>query len=405
MNNGRVLLIHDQTSNDQRFESVVKFLPDQWQSKTVVTGAEALKVLDEESFDVVVCAGRLSDVDGGPELLKDIGGRYPGTLRFLVMQCALDKSVIHKTWSVVHQYIWLDCTPENIALLISDSLKLHQVLANDNLRQRIAVIGSLPSSPEVHSRLICALQDDNVSIAQIAELVGQDVGIAAKVLSTANSAGFGLRGRVDNLLQAINTLGMDTVVSIVFAAGAFNQFKAPALAGYSVESVHNHGIAVGTRARLVAHAFGMDNTLTNNAMLAGTMHDIGKLVMITHFQDEFQRSVQQAEKLSISLHEAETNIMGVNDAVIGAYMLSLWGLQDSIVEAVAWHGSPSEASSPIITPLTAVHLAYATERDECKRIRDDKLSAIDLAYLDALGITEQLPTIRNFCSGAVAVPV
>ncbi|MFH1686422.1 MAG: response regulator [bacterium] len=403
MSNGCVLFINDQAEGDHRLEAVVGLLPENWQSRSAAGGSEALKALGEGSFDVVVCAGRLPDVSG-PELLKTIGHQHPGTLKILVMDGDVDKSIIHQTWSYVHQYVGSDCTPANLAHLIGDSFKLHCALTDDHLRRRIAAIGALPSPPEMHTKMVRALLDENVSLAKIAELVGQDVGVAAKVLSTANSAYFGLRSRVDNLTQAINTLGMDTVESIVFAAGAFSQFNASPLAGYSLESIHDRGIAVGARARLVAHVFGMDSILTNNAMLAGTLHDIGKLVMLCCFKDEFRRSVEQAEQRSIPLHQAELEVMGVTDAMIGAYLLSVWGLQDAIVEAVAWHSTPSEVSSPVITPLTAVHLAYATDRDERKRIHDVKLSTIDAAYLDSLGITGQLPTIRNFCSGAVATP-
>ena len=399
MSTRRVLFVDGQPGEDNDLKKTQAQLTGDWDSRVVCTGREAQAALAETPFDIVVSQMALPDMSG-TELLRDVSNRCPAATRFLILNPDTDKAAIHESWLYVHQYVSSPCRPESLVALLNDTLKLYDLLSDEGLRARIAAVGSLPGCPEIHNQLMQELKNENSSIRKLADLVSQDVSITAKVLATANSALFGLRNRVDNVVQAIITLGIDTVASIVFTAGVFSQFKNPKLTGFSLESIHSKGMTIGAKARLVAHAFGLDAMLTTDALLAGTLHDIGKLVMLTSFEDEFSQALQLAEKDSIPLHQAQHSILGVTDAAIGAYLLSLWGLRNSIVEAVAWHYTPSETSAPIITPLTAVHLAYATDWDHCHKIRDDKMSVVDVEYLTTLGIADQLSGIRGFCSGA-----
>jgi len=396
----RILCVENKSEENKNIEQIHKQLTDGWESKIVFSGEEAFEEINKSPYNIILCRKQLSDMSG-TELLKKVNSQHSDTLRFMMIDKDIDRNTLHESWSVVHQFVSSSNKPEAVVSMINDSMKLHTFLSNKELCARIAAVGTLPSLPEIHNKLVGELKNENTSIQKIAHLIGQDVGITAKVLATANSAFFGLRNRVENITQAINTLGIDTVEGIVFAAGVFGQFNNPNMPGFSLESIHNRGIAVGTKARMIAHAFGLNNILINDSLLAGTLHAIGQLVMLTSFKDEFCKALELANKESISFHEAQIKILGVSDAAIGAYLLSLWGLRDTVVEAVAWHYNPCEASTPTISPLTAVHLAFATDLDECNNIKKKDKSAVDIKYVDALGISNQLPSIRSLCTSSM----
>ncbi len=400
MNTQRILLVEYQSSENNDIEQIHEKLTDDWDSKIVLSGEEAIREVNESPYNIVICKMQLSDMSG-TDLLKNITNEHSETLRYMIIDKEVDRNTMHESWSIVHQFISSPCNPELVVSMVNDSMKLHNFLSNKELCDRIAAIGTLPSLPEIHNKLVEELQNENTSIQKIANLVGQDIGITAKVLATANSAFFGLRSRVENITQAINTLGIDTVEGIVFAAGVFGQFDNANLPGFSVESIYNRGIAVGTKARMIAHAFGLNNMLTNDSLLSGTLHAVGQLVMLTSFKDEFCEALELSRGESIPFYKAQMKVMGVSDAAIGAYLLSLWGLRDTVVEAVAWHYNPSEAAASIISPLTAVHLAYATDLDECNNIKKNDKSAVDISYLDTLGISNQLDSIRSLCTSAI----
>jgi HD-like signal output (HDOD) protein len=61
----------------------------------------------------------------------------------------------------------------------------------------------------------------------------------------------------------------------------------------------------------------------------------------------------------VPLFEAERETIGATHAQVGAYLLGLWGLPDSTVEAVAFHHEPASCTLRTFAPLTAVHAANA----------------------------------------------
>jgi len=385
---------------EDQFQRVPGALGDNWQAEAVGTGEEALAKLAESPADAVVCCMDLQGMSGS-ELLKQVSEQYGGAVRFLVYG-ASQREVFLQSVGSVHQYIPSPVDPASLAKSLENSLSLHGLLTDEKLCSRLMAIKSLPSPPEIYSQLVVELSDGDASMQKIADLIGKDVSITAKLLQMVNSAYFGLPNRVGSVLHATNLLGLDTVKSIVFSAGAYQQFDAPPIPGFSIESIYNHSVMVGAKARLLATAFGLNRKLIEESLMAGMMSDIGQLVMLTNFADELQEAFHLATERSIPLDRAEREIFGVSDAKLGAYLLKLWGLPDSILEAVALHYVPHKTAKPAMNALAAVHLAYATDWDETHNIHDETLSVVDMEFIEALGIADQLTSLRGFCSCEIA---
>ena len=66
--------------------------------------------------------------------------------------------------------------------------------------------------------------------------------------------------------------------------------------------------------------------------------------------------------------------------------MGLWGLPDTIVEALAFHHRPSSCKAKSFTPLTAVHAANALSHGDLSLNTADSPSHIDIAYLSKLGL-------------------
>lgn len=99
------------------------------------------------------------------------------------------------------------------------------------------------------------------------------------------------------------------------------------------------------------------------------------------------------------LHEAEKATIGATHAEVGAYLLGLWGLPDTIVEALAFHHSPGKCLNTAFSPLTAVHVADALcyERSEFEKpLRE---SQMDADYLRTLRLLDNLPAWKEISQG------
>lgn len=277
-----------------------------------------------------------------------------------------------------------------------------QMIQNAAMRERIAAIHNLPTLPETYNRLMGELGKPDVSMSRIAAIVARDVAITAKLLQVANSAVFGLRTPIESVVQALNMIGIENVRGIVLAAGAFQIEVSAKIPGYQPHEIYGRAVNVGTKSRFIAYSFGLKRQEVDDALTAGLLHDVGKLILLTNFVSEFEKALQKSKHEAITLHRAQEDVLGADDAIIGAYLLSTWGLPTPIVDAVAYHYTPSKSGNASLDANAAVHLAWASEHDRQLRKGDPTPSAFDLAYTDALGVTGQLSSFVGLAPEAVS---
>ena len=79
---------------------------------------------------------------------------------------------------------------------------------------------------------------------------------------------------------------------------------------------------------------------------------------------------------------------------MAAYLLGLWGLPATIVEAVAFHHTPGNSDVHSFSPLTAVHAANILEHELSKAEPCGRKEEFDARYLAAIGVQDRLERWR-----------
>ena len=156
---------------------------------------------------------------------------------------------------------------------------------------------------------------------------------------------------------------------------------------------------VGAYAKRIARIEATDQRSVEHSFTAGLLHDVGKLVLATNLPQEYRSALVRVVRERISLQEAEASQFGVTHAEVGAYLLGLWGLPDSVVTAAAFHHDPMKHPTEHFDPLTAAHVANALEHERHSKSRNGTHSAVDEAYLVMVGLAERLPVWRELCQG------
>jgi HD-like signal output (HDOD) protein len=156
-------------------------------------------------------------------------------------------------------------------------------------------------------------------------------------------------------------------------------------------------MAVGTHAYAIAKAEKFETKATDDAFMAGMLHDMGKLVLISSLGDQYREALNFAHNNHTSLIEAEKEYFGATHAEVGAYLLGLWGFPDPIVEATAFHHCPRRCSATSFGSLTAVHAANALDYELRSDVSDECSIQIDLEYLNELGLADRLSAWREVC--------
>ncbi|MCS7235332.1 MAG: HDOD domain-containing protein [Armatimonadota bacterium] len=198
------------------------------------------------------------------------------------------------------------------------------------------------------------LDDLGSSAEQVAEAIGRDPVLAARVLRLANSALYMRTRRVATLRDAVVLVGFAAVRSILVTAVAYDAFARGA-PGYGMDRTQlwQHALAVGTVARHLAQARGLG---AEAAFVAGLLHDIGKMALSHSLQEQYQ-AVLEAVRGGADFVQAERAVLGWDHAQVGAEAARRWNLPESLVQAIEYHHRPDELDDPGLAD--AVHVADA----------------------------------------------
>lgn len=328
---------------------------------------EADRLMDETPFDVVVAAGNAADGEG-PKALARIGGSRPG-LRRLYVSSDRDS----ERTGIADQYLWRPFDSERLRVAILATRHLGGRVAFHRLAELTRGGMKLPSLPDIYVRLQEEIRSPDPSMERIGQLVATDPAVSIKVLQIVNSALYGLRNEVGDISQATRLLGMNTVSSLVLAAGVFRQ--AEGLGRRLVEGLWQESLRVSTLARLIAVECGFPRQVVETTQLAGLLHDVGDIVLYQNWPDEFLQ-VDMADRLP-----DERSRFGATHADVGAYLVATWGLPSAVVGTVANHHDPSFEGTSVPGPTVAVHVARGLVTSGMDPVRAD----LDRSHLDAVG--------------------
>jgi HD-like signal output (HDOD) protein len=326
-----------------------------WQMVFVESAAQAIAELERAPFDVIITDMRMPGTDGA-ELLKVVSERWPDVVR-IVLSGYAERDQALRLVPVAHQYLSKPCDAQRLVKAIERCVALRTtLLPNGELRARVGRIRALPMMASVHARLQAGMASEGLDVQETAAIVASDPVTAAKVLQLANSAFFRLAKPVSNIDQAVAYIGVAALRSVLPSPAVFRPWpeEGPMReVDFGRLQAHSHAMAAGTQ------AVAGEAPWADEALLAGLLHNIGYWVLAQEAPRQLAEAIVVAARERIALHVAETRIIGASHAQVGAYLLGIWGLPPSVVEAVAHHHDPAALTQPQFGPLAALALARA----------------------------------------------
>ncbi|HIG27988.1 MAG TPA: HDOD domain-containing protein [Verrucomicrobiales bacterium] len=133
-----------------------------------------------------------------------------------------------------------------------------------------------------------------------------------------------------------------------------------------------------------------DQKLSEEAFTAGLLHDVGKRVLASNLPEDYEKAVELAQVEHRQMWEAESEVFKATHAETGAYLLGLWGMPVTLVEAVPLHHFPNQCFSNEFNSLTAVHVADALIHDQQSASDGGADSLLDMDYLKKLGLDDRV---------------
>ncbi len=394
----RILFVDDETKVLEGLRRMLRGLRRQWHMEFAEGGRQALRFLADAPFDVVVTDMRMPGMDGS-ELLAEVARLYPATVRIILSgQC--DRATVLKAVGPAHQFLTKPCDSELLKTTVAKACQSRDRLANDSLRQLVSRTNAAPSLPDVYWKVLAELGAADASMQRVSDLIAQDVAMSAKVLQLTSSSFFGTPQRVSDPRRAASLFDLDTIRALFTSTDTFRSpfDVSETLEEQFIQAVVEHSLTVAQNAKAIAAAEHCEPGLVEDAYLAGMLHDLGVLVFADHLADRYSAYIHESQSQRTPIWTFEKSDFGVTHADVGGYLMALWALPDTIVDATIWHHSPSDSGDRSFTPLTAVHVADALTSDRFSRTVEADY-AIDRPYLDRLGLIDRLDAWRALCQG------
>lgn len=216
--------------------------------------------------------------------------------------------------------------------------------AQRDIRTEIRRINDVVSFPPAVTEILQAVSAGDATLTRIASLIGSDPAMTAKILHVANSPFYGLRRDVTDIPQALRILGLDEIGHLVLTY----QMKSRLLSldemqRVSLERLWRHSVSVAVTARLIAERFRLPTE--GKEYTAGLLHDMGKLVIIQHFSEQYRSIETLVSGGGITDLEAERQLLAIDHTEIGKQLGEKWRLPKEYLDAMQYHHRPSSSST------------------------------------------------------------
>ncbi len=361
----RVLFVDDEAAILEGLRAVLRPQRREWDMVFALGGPAGLAEIEASKFDVVVTDMRMPIVDGA-ELLTRVKQLQPHAVR-LVLSGQTDAQTALKSVFTAHQFLAKPCDAEKLRSVVKRCCELNEVLAADELKSLAGDVSLLPSAPTTYLAITKALANPNTSIGDVARIIEREPTLCAKVLQVANSAFFGLPRAVSSVNQAATYLGTlalrDLALAMETMAASHPAQRLLPAATYRAFQVN--ALAVGLLGR---RWYGSERRKADDAFLAGMLRDLGHLVLVTRHARQPTDEAQHA--------------------ALSAYLLGLWGIPHSVLEAVAFHEQPQRVEHDALELMDVVHLCDAIVSERAPS-PFQAAPLLDVTRFVALGVSPQ----------------
>jgi HD-like signal output (HDOD) protein len=228
----------------------------------------------------------------------------------------------------------------------------------------------VPSRAGAAAAVVSVANDPDSSASDLARTISCDPGLTSRVLALANSAYYGLSGRVTRPDFAVSVVGFDTVraLACTISLGLDDPDAVPA-------GFWDQACITAASANVLAACFG---AVGPDAFCLGLLHTIGS-AMLHKIRPVSALCLPLSGGTGLDLCAAERAEFGADHAEIGARILGAWNFPPLFCELIGRHDqAPPRDAAPLARALHAARVctsAVLADEAELPRAR----SALDAA--------------------------
>lgn len=211
------------------------------------------------------------------------------------------------------------------------------------------------SLPDVYLRLREVMDSGEASMEDVAQVLSLDPALAARVLRIANSAFYGFRSQVDTVSRAAGILGMQKIHDLALAACVSKAVEGLNNPLMDLNTFWYRSVHCGFLAKQIAEGAGMRQA--ESLFVRGLLHDIGHLVLFSHYPEESRQALACSEQGLEARLAAEREGIGIDAMQLVAELSRIWQLPASFVDTFSHLMQPQQAPSPLAREVAMLNIA------------------------------------------------
>ncbi len=204
-------------------------------------------------------------------------------------------------------------------------------------RMKVEKLSNLPTLPHLMIKFSKMIKDPTTSIADFGEEIGKDQTLTSKMLRLVNSAYYGFPGRISTVTQALVLLGFDAVKGLIVTSNVFSNITPEAF------PLWRHSMLVSLACRQIGAKLNIPDL--EEIIVAGLLHDIGKVIFYMEEPDTYRLVVRKAVELEMPVWKAEQEFLGFDHATLGEWLCEKWLLPEKLKIPIAFHHRPEQAKA------------------------------------------------------------
>ncbi len=225
----------------------------------------------------------------------------------------------------------------------SQIIKAVQNFTTRRIHQRLEETLDMPPMPETAQRIIDLRMDPDAESEELAVLVGHDPGLAAQVISWANSPYYGISGTIANVEEAvIRVLGFDLVINLALGLSLGRTLAVPKDGPQGYAPFWQQSVCTAAMmAELVRALPAKERPSQGMAYLCGLLHNFGFLLLSHVFPPHAKLVNRHIEaNPQINRYYIEQHVMGITREQISSNLFKQWGLPDEVCTAIRYQNEP-----------------------------------------------------------------
>ena len=243
-------------------------------------------------------------------------------------------------------------------------------------------VKDIHAMPSVIVKALNIMKKPTASMKELGDIVMYDQSLTIKILALVNSAYYGFSQQIISISIALSLLGMVKVKNIIVAVA-----MKPMMSNQGDKELWKHSMRVAAGCEYLANVTKIMDS--DEAFIAGFVHDVGKLVL--HMTNEkLYAKVLSAVSEGADIIDAERKYFDSDHVKTGSLLAKRWQLPILLANIISYHHTPSLSSIPVPCNLVCLVDKLVQENYNPSTLDKDFIKTLGIDFADIEDLRETI---------------